>query len=249
MIFSNVNLKNELAKQPRHEDETDALLADVKQWLANQSDADADVLKNFPNHAGISFDNPQGNFNLNVNEVYTQGQIKSLCVSYRLRFLPAAFYKGTLPHSAVKAIQAFEGTYKPAKAEYHIVAPAEFFKLKDQYADPLLFANLGNGNYYLLHQWGADFKPYAKALAYPLRNEKSLALSALSIGAVLTLISIATNGLGLLDKYGSGFAFSYLVHSIMFLGLSAFVFIVSLAYGLLTYRDLSVDTWDSKYFN
>jgi hypothetical protein len=98
----------------------------------------------------------------------------------------------------------------------------------------------------LLHQWGEDFKPYKQAMMYPMRNEKTLAITSVLLGVLVTLLSMVT-GLFSLEKYNIGGWFAMQV--ITFVFSASFIFISSIVYGLVTFRDLSEDTWNSKYFN
>jgi hypothetical protein len=247
MIFSPVNLKDELANISKADSNSDKLLADVNQWLSQQAVADDKALANFPNNTGVNFDSTISGLQFDVNQVYTREQIKELCIRFRLRFLPSEMYKGTLPYAAITAITDFEYTFTLGdKKQYYIVAPAEFFKLHDRFSDPLLFAKLSNGTYYLLHQWGDDFKPYKQAIVYPMRNEKTLAITSVGIGVLVTLLFLL-GGVFSLDKYNTGSWFA--MHVITFIFSASFTFVTSVVYGLVTYSDLSEDTWNSKYFN
>lgn len=241
MIFSSINLKNELATiSQKHPDN---LLDEVNSLLKHAAAADEKILQHFPNisHIGNAAQNQQ---TLPLQQVYTTQQIKQLCVKFRLRFLPSTLYKGELPYEAIEAIKDFENQYQPAVSEFHIVAPAEFFKLKDRFADPLLFAHLGNGNYYLLHQWGADFKPYAPALKYPFRNLESTAIVSVILGVLFTALLFVSGAVQYKTPAMALFYFS----SIGFIS-SIFFSVLALIYGLVTYNDFSDETWNSKYFN
>lgn len=245
MFFSGINLRDELDAISRKEAVGNGLLADVKQWLTDKNKADENALTYFPNTQGVVFDSPTGRQVFETNLVYTEAQVKALCIKFRLRFLQSTLYKGALPYEAVTAIQAFENEFNLPKNEYSIVAPAEFFKLKDRFADPLLFAHLGNGQYYLLHQWGNDFKPYAPVLAYPFRDVKSTAVSAVLIGMLITLLLFISGGIMFPANFFLGIVLGFAATVIT----SMFVFITGLIYGLVTFNDLSEETWNSPYFN
>lgn len=241
MIFSPINLKNELATiSQKHPDN---LLDEVNSLLKHAAAADEKVLQHFPNisHIGNAAYNQQA---LQLQQVYTTRQIKQLCVKFRLRFLSSTLYNGELPYKALEAVKDFENQYRPTVSEFYIVAPAEFFKLKDRFADPLLFAHLGNGNYCLLHQWGADFKPYAPALKYPFRNLKSTGIASGVLGVLFTILLFA---FGAIHYTSPGMAYFYF--TAISLISSMFFSISALIYGLVTYSDFSDETWNSKYFN
>jgi len=241
MIFSPINLRDELAtigqKYPHN------LMDEVNSLLSGLAANDEKILQHFPNISHIG-NAPQNQQTLQLQQVYTLHQVKQLCVKFRLRFLPSTLYNGDLPYEAITAIKNFENQYQPTVGEYHIVAPAEFFKLKDRYADPLLFAHLGNGNYYLLHQWGADFKPYAPALKYPFRNLESTGVVSAIVGLMFTALLFAT-GFITVANLGAGlfyFTCTAIVSTML-------TFLIGLVYGLLTFSDFSDETWNSKYFN
>lgn len=241
MIFSPINLSEELAEISRKHPNN--LVDEANARLSHDANADAKALLHFPNISAIA-NSKKNSATLALNRVYSLEQIKTLCINFRLRFLKSELYKGNLPYEAITAIKNFEAGLSPIQAEYFIVAPAEFFKLKDRFADPLLFAQLGNGQYYLLHQWGADFKPYTPILKYPMRNFKSVGITAAAIGTTFTLLlfitgAIAYSHIGMAWFYGTCTA----VIS------SMFIFILALIYGLVSFNDLSEETWNSKYFN
>ncbi len=241
MIFSPINLSEELAAISRKHPNN--LLDEAGALLSHDANADSKILLHFPNISAIG-NSKKNNATLALNKVYSIKQIKTLCINFRLRFLKSELYKGNLPYEAITAIKKFEAGFSPIKAEYFIVAPAEFFKLKDRFADPLLFAQLGNGQYYLLHQWGADFKPYTPILKYPMRNFKSVGISAIATGITFTLLLFVT---GAISYPHIGMAWFYATCTAVIS--SMFIFISALIYGLVSFNDLSEETWNSKYFN
>ena len=247
MNFSPVNLKDELAQISKANPTPNQLIDDVNAWLSQQANAEEQALQKFPNHSGITFDTAEVGFQFDMNQAYSREHIKEICLRFRLRFLPSEMYKGTLPYAAVTAITQFENKFAQGdKKQYYIVAPAEFFKLQDRFSDPLLFAKLSDGTYYLLHQWGDDFKPYKQAMVYPMRNEKTLAVTAVAIAGLITLLC-AFAGLFSVEEYNIGALYARYIG--LFAFSTSFIFISSIIYGLVTYRDLSEDTWNSRFFN
>ncbi|UPT68481.1 MAG: hypothetical protein M0D57_07580 [Sphingobacteriales bacterium JAD_PAG50586_3] len=105
---------------------------------------------------------------------------------------------------------------------------------------------MSNGTFYLLDQWGEDFKPYQQAMVYPMRNEKTLGITSIALGALVTLLSIVFSAFSLED-YNIGAWFARQV--ITFIFSTSLIFVSSIIYGLVTYRDLSEDTWNSRFFN
>jgi len=65
------------------------------------------------------------------------------------------------------------------------MAPSKLFKLKNP-DDPLLFAPIGNGYYYLIHKWGNDLHPLRRWLMLPFKNFETLIISALISSFLIT---------------------------------------------------------------
>ena len=120
-----------------------------------------------------------------------------------------------------------------------IVAPSRLFKLEDK-DDPLLFASLGNGYYYLIHRWGKDLHPLRKALVWPFRNIVNLTL------VVLVFSLLATLGVpeGLFSKKGGSAEF-WIIFFFIFKSLAAVV----IFYGFALGKNFNPAIWNSRYFN
>lgn len=56
-------------------------------------------------------------------------------------------------------LDAFGGT---PRAKFCIAAPATSFELQDRPIDPLLFCELGDGQFYLVHKWGNDLSVWRR---------------------------------------------------------------------------------------
>ncbi|CAN0604076.1 unnamed protein product, partial [Ectocarpus sp. 12 AP-2014] len=98
---------------------------------------------------------------LNSDKIYHTKEIKQICIDYRLRFLDTKYFKGTIPAEGLSKIKALEKEHDTEIKGFKIIAPSKLFKLEDK-DDPLLFAPIGNGYYYLIHQWGNDLQPFRK---------------------------------------------------------------------------------------
>ena len=70
---------------------------------------------------------------------------------------------------------------------FKIIAPSKLFKLEN-YDDPLLFAPIGNGYYYLIHKWGNDLSPLRKWLMKPYKNFENLIVAILLISLATTIV-------------------------------------------------------------
>ena len=74
--------------------------------------------------------------------------IRKICIDYRLRFLDVKLFKGKIPNEAIKKLEEFKNQHKNLDLELKIMAPSKLFELEN-YDDPLLFAKLEDGYYYL----------------------------------------------------------------------------------------------------
>lgn len=110
------------------------------------------------------------------NRIFSANAIRATCVKYGLRFLPTRFYKGHLDAGIgpavegyrkmaggeflkVQAAELLEGRINPsseATVQFYIAAPASEFVLRELPRDPLLFARVSIGKFFLIHKWGDD---------------------------------------------------------------------------------------------
>lgn len=124
---------------------------------------------------------------LEEERIFNRGEIRQLCIKYRLRFLDTRHFKSELPYEAVRKIKHLEADTGFRFDDFCMIAPAQMFELKDCADDPLLFASLGGDRYYLIHQWGDDLSWSRKLKAFPFRNKVTMALS---VGSIALLMSI-----------------------------------------------------------
>ena len=98
---------------------------------------------------------------LERDRIFHVQDIKKTCIDYRLRFLDSRYFKNKIPQAAFDEINRLNSLHNTRLGGYKIMAPSKLFKLKD-YDDPLLFAPIGNGYYYLIHKWGKRPSPLQK---------------------------------------------------------------------------------------
>jgi len=116
---------------------------------------------------------PRNQFNLDLLEtdrIFHVDQIRDICVDYRLRFLDTKYFKNEIPTEALSEIKQLEKAHDITLRGFKIVAPSKMFKLENA-DDPLLFAPIGNGYFYLIHKWGNDLTPWRKAWAWSFKSE------------------------------------------------------------------------------
>ncbi|MFV1449562.1 hypothetical protein VBZ51_10465 [Maribacter sp. HS] len=176
---------------------------------------------------------------LNSDKIYHTKEIKQICIDYRLRFLDTKYFKGTIPAEGLSKIKALEKEHNTEIKGFKIIAPSKLFKLEDK-DDPLLFAPIGNGYYYLIHQWGNDLHPFRKLLMWPFKNMANLIILVLLISFLVTLM--IPNGL--FSKSSTNAQF-WILYFFMFKCIASVV----IFYGFALGKNFSPAIWNSKYYN
>lgn len=176
---------------------------------------------------------------LETEHIYHIDQIKEICINYRLRFLDSKYFKGELPYEAISKIKALEKSHSTTLNGFKIIAPSKLFKLENA-DDPLLFAPIGNGYYYLIHKWGNDLSPFRKLLMWPYKSFGNLIITTI-------LVSLLATGLfpeGVFsnepNSTQAGMIFFFIFKSIA---------AIVIYYGFAAGKNFNTAIWDSKYFN
>jgi hypothetical protein len=250
-MFRKINLKEELLKErARTREVQQQLVQEVKGLLKDALESDAELVARLR----------KGKLKGVVAEplkvegsatVFTLEQIRNVCVDYRLRFLDSKQYKGAYPYEALLKIRQFESEHGVRVQQFNLMAPAKMFRLLDPDKDPLLFANLGNGRYALIHQWGNDLAWYRKALVWPVKSLPNLLATIFTI-AILFAIFVpvhipADPSIYAPDRKPVSPSYMYFVRSILFLlaflGLGSF----AMRQYIRDNRNLSDADWDNKF--
>lgn len=177
---------------------------------------------------------------LDPKRIFTEQAIETLCTRYRLRFLESKMFKGQIPFEAVSELMQAEKSVGTTFSRFFIVAPAERFLLKDSQKDPLLFASLGNGKYYFIHQWGKDMSWYKAALRYPFRHFRALCVTSMAVSLLLACLLPVEFSSGKVEFFFRFFLFGAL--SCLFVTLAVIA-------GIICSEDFSENVWNSRYFN
>jgi len=227
-----------------NEQELNFLLHEVSEILDFSANKERQVLRHFGNNSKITAERNYGFKKLDHPKNYKEIAIKDNCLRFRLRFLPTTEYSGKIPYEVITVIKKFELKYPQRNAEFFILAPADFFKLKDRYSDPLLFVKNPDNSFTLLCQWGKDFAWYIPFLMFPLRNFKSMVISALITGVFVAVLA------GLMGFLNDANWMKSILFKVPIAVLTAGLFsTLGLCYGLVTYTDYSSENWKSVYFN
>jgi hypothetical protein len=125
-----------------------------------------------------------------AERVFQTKDIKKLCTSYGLRFLPVKYFNGDVDPQLPKKIKEFESKYEHRvyKENSFIVAPTKSFKLEKRPVDPLFFVYIGNDQYYLLHKWGKDISVFRWITNLPVRSTLLATLYLATIGGIIGYI-------------------------------------------------------------
>ena len=237
MLLKRTNLEERLARLRRQEKEN-SILFEVYSILQKESEREDRILDQISQSRGEVVN--QFNFDLlESGKIYHLEQIKKICIDYRLRFLDSTYFKGEIPVEAVSAIMELERSHEIEMKGYKILAPSKLFRLEDK-DDPLLFAPIGNGYYYLIHKWGNDLHPLRRLFAWPFKNIVNLTMVVLLMSYLLTLMIPE----GLFSKRASATEF-WIVFFFMFKSLASVV----IYYGFALGKNFNPAIWNSKYFN
>lgn len=239
MIFSPLNIKQELIHERMKQQR---LINQVHELLEDVNRKDERILQR------LKDENPEKNLFLRIDEedrkcVFSIGDIKNTCIRYRLRFLKSTYFKAEFPYEALMKIKEFEKKYGVEISNFKIIAPDHAFDLQNVNKDPLLFAQLNDDSYFLLHKWGTDLAWYKKFLFYPLQNPVIFFLTLLAFCAFGSLI-IPVQWMNVMNFESEVF---------LRLWLAVHFFIMSsgvvLWLGISFSKNFSCNTWNSKYYN
>jgi len=176
---------------------------------------------------------------LDANHIYHVDQIRDICVDYRLRFLDTRYFKNEIPQEALNKIKQLEKDHNTTLRGFKIVAPSKMFKLENA-DDPLLFAPIGNGYFYLIHKWGNDLNAFRKLWAWPFKSFENLIVCTV----LVSLLAAYAVPNGIFSKDTSGVQF-VLIFFFTFKSIASMVLYYSFAAG----KNFNTAIWNSKYFN
>jgi len=151
---------------------------------------------------------------LETDHIFHLSQIKKVCIDYRLRFLDSSLFANPIPEEAITQINALEKAHQTKLDGFTIAAPSKTFTLK-QYDDPLLFAPIGNGYYYLIHQWGNDLKWYRKLSVLPIKNIVNFVIFCVLLSALFTLLTPETQLSKSIGEFAPVIIFLFLFKSVV----------------------------------
>jgi hypothetical protein len=237
-MFHHINLQRELENERSKYGD---IMDEVADLLKKSAEQDEEILQRLKKPKGELLDLDMLDES-DKDKVFSLYQIKRICVKYRLRFLDSTYFKSEFPYEAIQKIKQFENKYQVKVEKFKIVAPDDVFDLEDVNKDPLLFAQLSDGKYYLIHKWGQDLAWYRSILYYPIRSIYTY-FNSIWVLAALFSFAIPFSWLQVEKSNEITMRLWLTIHCFI----AFFFFILFLA--STTNKNFSENNWKSKYFN
>jgi len=238
MLLKKTNIEEKLERLKKKKYSEETILKAVKTILENDIKIEDRILDTITNRTSINYNSFDFNI-LETKHIYHIDQIKDICVDYRLRFLDSKYFKGKLPYEALSKIKALEKSHHTQLKGFKIIAPSKLFKLENA-DDPLLFAPIGNGYYYLVHKWGNNLNPFRKLLMWPYKNFGNLIFTVFLVSIFATALFPEGIFSNKPNASQAGIIFFF-----MFKAIAAMV----LYYGFAAGKNFNKAIWNSKYYN
>ena len=137
----------------------------------------------------------------------------------------------------VEKIQKIEQDHNTVLDGFKIIAPSKLFTL-DKADDPLLFAPMGNGYYYLIHQWGTDLHPLRRIKYWSIKNVENLGISLFVLSFLLTVLTK-----GIIYDESANFGHLFMLFLFYLKGALGMLFF----YGAASGKNFSQYAWQSRY--
>jgi len=240
-MFDKVNLEEELKSlRNKEKKEGDATLLAFKELFQADWEREKEILSSLKEGASSSnLLSPEG---LDENRIFSLSEIKKLCLKYRLRFLSTKYFNKKYPQEAIQKIKDTEMVTGEKINSFAILAPSSMFKLEDANKDPLLFAPLKDGRFYLIHKWGGDLSGWRKYIAWPSKTLVNLLISLTILSTLLAAI-IPTDWLLTDGNYLNFYRIGFVAFNMVFLtGIVSY-------FWLAMNQKFSVEAWNSSTFN
>lgn len=239
MLLEKKNLQKELLNKRRKSSTDDSIMAEVRAIL-DQNETNRQQVKASIFEKSSTTSN---NFDINLLEtdrIFHISTIKSICIDYRLRFLGTHLFKGEIPEEAISKISHLEKEHHTKLGGFKIAAPSKLFHLKN-YDDPLLFAPIGNGYFYLIHKWGNDMHPLRKWMMLPFKTIGNFIWLIIAVSFLLTAI-VPQGVMG--NEATEG-----VLRLVSFLFILKSVIAIALYYCFWKGKNFNCEIWNSEYYN
>jgi len=175
-----VSLKDELAsskKSASNEVDENSAIKEIKLLMEGDAAEDMRIARGLGrNHSLIvaqdtlgnklEFEKLDGEY---AGDVFTKEQIKYLAIKYNLRFLNTQYFCGNMDIQVIAKIKEFASKTNTNISDatldrrFFILAPEQQFSLEKEVRlrkkdlDPIMFYQIDEQHYRLIHKWGVDF--------------------------------------------------------------------------------------------
>lgn len=237
-MFSRINIEEKLMKYREQRIQEQKILDEVFQIFSENDKARKDILTKLTQKS--SSEENKFNFDLlEASRIFHENDIRKICTVYRLRFLNSNFFKGDFPEEAISEIRRLEALHQSEFGNFKIVAPAKLLKLENA-DDPVLFAPMGNGYYYLIHKWGRDLHPLRQLMMWPFKSMDNLGFIVVLLSALITYLApmhwfTQSAGIG-------NYIFLFMI---VLNGVGGLVLLYAVAKG----KNFNGEIWNSKFYN
>lgn len=242
-MLKKINVKDELDKVRKSGEsyELDAVVGQAIDVLLDDICREREIRNFLSEKSQSEIQLPDVN-SIDEKNLYSKEDIRKVAIRYRLRFLDSEKFKPEIPHEAIAKVKALEKRTSEKFQKFKILAPSEMFVLEDCDKDPVLFAELNDGRYFLIHQWGSDMAWWRSLIHFPLRNFKTLGLTIFTISLLLSLL-VPTDFIVSGEIANSGMVrFAFFAWS--FVCITAIVTYIGFAF----FKSLSTSQWNSPFF-
>lgn len=187
-----------------------AAVWEAQKLLMEDSSADFQLLRNMGLHTSIvQAQNLVGRrielerLDKQYGKVFTIEEIKSLSMKYALKFLRSDSYKGIIDVEITAKMKQFSKDCSvPLDSttlgfKFFIMAPQKAFNLvsgekKPVPVDPILFYQIDENHYRMIHKWGNDFSVTRAILGWKYRSELNYMLFWTFMIAFIPAISLSS---------------------------------------------------------
>jgi hypothetical protein len=235
--MNDINLLEEMA-YAQTEFEQSLLINQVKSLLESDATAERSIADRILTGKSFSADQFGWTKKLDASRKYNVETIEKICTRFRLRFLESDLFKGDIPSEAIREVKRIEATIGTTFSTFKIIAPQERFNLKDSTKDPILMAELPNGQFYYIFQWGDDMKWYQEILKYPFRHIGALAATSSAIGLLVAILVPSQ-----FEVIHSEFFFRFFMFSMT----TCLIMTLSVITAIMYSKDFSENVWNSKF--
>ncbi len=179
-MFKSVNLEQELiaSKKELLTAQDRLVVKEADKLIQNNSPEDIEILRKMGldysiQEAKRTLESSNIMKELDYSRIFTRDEIKDLCITYGLRFLPLEYFKGEVDSNLPSKVKEFISLYNNAMGDkknsygyefrynkFKICAPKESFNLSDRPVDPLLFYPIEDDKFFLAHKWGSDISSW-----------------------------------------------------------------------------------------